>query len=321
MKSYHDLQVFSGNANPSLAQKMCEYLEIPMGDAYVGRFPDGEIDIKIRDDVRGSDVYVVQTTSTPVNDHVMELLLLIDTLKRASAERITAVIPYYGYARKDRKDEGRVPISAKLIADLITTAGADRVLTIDLHAAQIQGFFNVPVDHLFALPVFLKHFREMNIENVCVVAPDVGSIRLNRSLAKKLNCDLVIVDKRRHSGTETEVVNLIGDVRGKNAIICDDMISTGTSAVNATVAVRDRGAEHVYLCATHAVLCGNAVENLNGASALDRILITDTIPLNGKQIDRLEVCSIAPLLGEAVRRIHRSESVSCLFEADYRTLR
>jgi len=321
MERYHDLQVFSGNANPALAQKICEYLEIPLGDAVVARFPDGEIDIKIRDDVRGSDVFVLQTTSTPVNDHLMELLLLVDTLKRASAERITAVIPYFGYARKDRKDEGRVPISAKLVADLITAAGANRVLTIDLHAAQIQGFFNLPVDHLFALPVFLRYFREMNLDNVCVVAPDVGSIRINRALARRLSCDLVIVDKRRHSGSETEVVNLIGDVRGKDAILCDDMISTGTSAIKATEAVHARGARRIFVCATHAVLCGAAVENLNAANGLERILVTDTIPLNGKQVRNLEVCSIAPILGEAIQRIHRSESVSCLFEMDYKALR
>jgi ribose-phosphate pyrophosphokinase len=321
MPQYHDLQVFTGNANRELAEKVCDFLEIPLGEAHVGRFPDGEIDIKIKEDVRGSDVFVVQTTSTPVNEHLMELLLLIDTLKRASAGRITAVIPYFGYARKDRKDEGRVPISAKLVADLISAAGANRVLTIDLHAAQIQGFFNVPVDHLFALPVFLKHFREMNLTDVAVVAPDVGSIRLNRSLASKLNSDLVIVDKRRVSGTETHVVNLIGDVKGKNALICDDMISTATSIVNATVAVRDRGAKKIYLCATHPVLCADAPERLNATDGIEAILVTDTIRVSDTPVSRLRVCSIAPLLAEAIRRIHRSESVSYLFESDYKTLR
>jgi len=311
---YTDLVLFTGNSSPNLAHKVCEYLGVELGDAHVGRFPDGEIDIKIRRDVRGADVFVLQTGSSPVNDHILELLLLVDTLKRASAGRITAVIPYYAYARKDRKDEGRVPISAKLVADLITAAGANRVITVDLHAAQIQGFFDVPVDHLFALPVFLEYFESLRIPNVCVVAPDVGSIRLNRAFARRLECDLVIVDKRRVSGQETEVLNLIGDVRGRNCIICDDMISTGTSIVKATEAVRARGAEKVYLCATHPVLCGNAVQTLNAAEGVEGIVVTDTIPTDDKPVHRLRALSIAPLLGEAIRRIHRSESVSYLFE-------
>ncbi len=314
MEPYTDLVVFSGRSCEPLARSMCEYLGIPLGDAHVGRFPDGEIDIKIKRDVRGADVFVVQTGAHPVNDHILELLLLIDTLKRASAGRITAVIPYYAYARKDRKDEGRVPISAKLVADLISAAGANRVITVDLHAPQIQGFFDVPVDHLFAMKVFLDHFERLAIPNVCVVAPDVGSIRLNRAFARRLHCDLVIVDKRRVSGTETEVLNLIGDVRGKNCIICDDMISTGTSIVKATEAVRANGAEKVYLCATHPVLSGPAVQNLNGAEGVEKIIVADTVPTDDKPVERLEALSIAPLLGEAVRRIHRSESVSHMFD-------
>ncbi len=315
MVPYTDLVVFSGSSCEPLTESICAYLGIDRGDAHVGRFPDGEIDIKIRRDVRGADVFVVQTGADPVNDNILELLLLVDTLKRASAGRITAVIPYYAYARKDRKDEGRVPISAKLVADLISKAGTNRVITVDLHAAQIQGFFDVPVDHLFAMPVFLDHFQKLDIPNVCVVAPDVGSIRLNRAFARRLNCDLVIVDKRRKSGTETEVLNLIGDVDGRNCIIVDDMISTGTSIVRATEAVRSRGAEKVYLCATHPVLCGKAVENLNGAE-VERILVTDTLPTDGKPVDKLEALSVAPLLGEAIRRIHRSESVSHMFQKD-----
>lgn len=314
MEPYTDLVVFSGRSCEPLARNMCEYLGIPLGDAHVGRFPDGEIDIKIKRDVRGADVFVVQTGSHPVNDHILELLLLIDTLKRASAGRITAVIPYYAYARKDRKDEGRVPISAKLVADLISAAGANRVITVDLHAPQIQGFFDVPVDHLFAMKIFLDYFERLSVPNVCVVAPDVGSIRLNRAFARRLNCDLVIVDKRRVSGTETEVLNLIGDVKGKNCIICDDMISTGTSIVKATEAVRASGAEKVYLCATHPVLSGPAVENLNGVDGVEKIIVADTVPTSDKPVERLEALSIAPLLGEAVRRIHRSESVSHMFE-------
>lgn len=314
MIPYTDLVVFAGNSCRPLAKRICEYLEIPLGDADVQKFPDGEIDIKIRRDVRGADTFVVQTGANPVNDHILELLLLIDTLKRASAGRITAVIPYYPYARKDRKDEGRVPISAKLVADLISAAGANRVITVDLHAAQIQGFFDVPVDHLFAMPVILDYFQKMNIPDVCVVAPDVGSIRMNRAFARRLNCDLVIVDKRRKSGSETEVLNLIGEAEGKNCIICDDMISTGTSIVKATEAVRSRGANKVYLCATHPVLSGNAVANLNGAEGVEKIVVTDTLPVESKPVERLEALSIAPLLGEAIQRIHHSESVSYLFE-------
>ena len=312
--AYTDLIVFSGNSCRPLAERICQYLEIPLGDAHVDRFPDGEIDIKIRRDVRGADTFVVQTGADPVNGNIMELLLLIDTLKRASAGRITAVIPYYAYARKDRKDEGRVPISAKLVADLISAAGANRVITVDLHAAQIQGFFDVPVDHLFAMPVFLDYFKKLALDPVCVVAPDVGSVRMNRAFARRLNCDLVILDKRRVSGTETEVLNLIGDVDGKNCIICDDMISTGTSIVKATEAVRANGAEKVYLCATHPVLSGNAVETLNAAEGVEKIVVTDTIPVDNKPVDRLEALSMATLLGDVIGRIHRSESVSYLFE-------
>jgi ribose-phosphate pyrophosphokinase len=313
MDRYNDLQVFAGNANPALAEKICEYLDIPLGDAYVGRFPDGEIDIKINDDVRGSDVFVIQPTCAPVNENLVELVLMIDTLKRASAERVTAVMPYYGYARKDRKDEGRVPISAKLMADLLTTAGAQRILTLDLHATQIQGFFNIPVDHLYAATVILKHLKSLGLENLCVVAPDVGSIKLNRRYSRDLKGELAIVDKRRVTPQSAEVVNIIGAVTGKNVVIVDDMISTAGSIAEATKAVKGRGAKDVYLCATHPVLCGGAVEKLN-ALDIQKIIVTDTIPLGEKRVNNLEVLTIAPLLGEAIRRIHRSESVSYLFE-------
>ncbi len=313
MDRYNDLQAFAGSANPALAERICEYLDISLGDAYVGRFPDSEVDIKINDDVRGSDVFVIQPTCTPVNENLVELLLMIDTLKRASAERITAVIPYYGYARKDRKDEGRVPISAKLVADLLTTAGCQRVLTIDLHATQIQGFFNIPLDHLYAATVILKHLKSLKIDNLCVVAPDVGSIKINRRYSRDLKGELAIVDKRRLTPQSAEVVNLIGNVEGKNVVIVDDMITTAGSIVEAAIAVKAHGARDVYLCATHAVLCGGAVERLNSID-VQKIIVTDTIPLGEKNVKNLEVLSIAPLLGEAIRRIHRSESVSYLFE-------
>jgi ribose-phosphate pyrophosphokinase len=312
--SYNDtIRLISGTAHPVLADAVARELGIARCDAHVGRFPDGEIDIKINDDVRGSDVFVLQPTCQPVNENLVELLLMVDTLRRASAERITAVIPYYGYARKDRKDEGRVPISAKLVADLLTTAGANRVLTLDLHATQIQGFFNIPVDHLYAATVILKYLKGLKLENLCVVAPDVGSIKLNRRYSRDLKGELAIVDKRRVTPQSAEVVNIIGNVAGKNVVIVDDMISTGGSVTEAAKAVKSRGAKDVYLCATHPVFVGGAVEKLNRLDVV-KIVVTDTIPLGEKRVDHLEVLTIAPLLGEAIRRIHRSESVSYLFE-------
>jgi len=308
------LIVFSGGANRPLAQKVTQFLNLDPGKVEISRFPDGEIDMRILEDVRGADVYVLQPTCAPVNENLMELLILIDCLRRASAERITAVVPYYGYARQDRKAEGRVPISAKLVANLITAAGATRALSVDLHAPQIQGFFDIPMDHLYAAPVLLEHFKRLGLKDVTVVSPDVGGIKMARAYAKRLNADLAIVDKRRSGPTETEVMHVIGEVKNRNVILVDDMISTGTSITEAARHCRKEGAKEIYVCATHAVLAGKAVEKLAKAS-IKEVVVTDTIPLDGKEkeLPNLRVLTIANLLGEAIRRIHHSESVSTLF--------
>jgi ribose-phosphate pyrophosphokinase len=307
------LQVFTGSANTDLAKKICAYLDIHLGRAEFTRFPDGEIDVKVHDDVRGCDVFIVQPTCPPVNEHLMELLILIDCLRRASAERVTAVIPYFGYARQDRKAEGRVPITAKLVANLITTAGAARVLAIDLHAPQIQGFFDIPVDHLHAGKVILNHIQKLTIPNLVVVSPDVGGIKMARAYAKRLGADLAIVDKRRSGPKDVEAMHVIGEVAGRNAILVDDMISTGTSIAEAARTLRKHGALKVYLCATHPVLCADAIEKIRKAQP-DGTVVTDSIPLGPKAESGLfTVLSIDGLLGEAIRRIHRSESVSVLF--------
>ena len=308
------LQVFTGNANTELAKRVCARLELPLGEAVVSRFPDGEIDVKIKEDVRNRDVFILQPTCPPVNDSLMELLLLVDTVRRASASRVTAVIPYYGYARKDRKDEGRVPISAKVVANTITRCGADRVLTIDMHAAQIQGFYDIPVDHLYAKPVLLKALQAMKIAVPVVVTPDVGGIKMARAYAKALAADLAIVDKRRVSGSEIAVEHLIGEVEGRNVLIVDDMISTGGSISEAATIVRSHGAKTIVLAVTHAVLCGPAVERLEACPA-DTILVTDTIPRRGRSPRQLQVVSVAPLLARALRNLHDSKSLSILFEA------
>lgn len=309
-----DLLIFNGSAHPRLAQEICAYLRIQAGKATVGRFPDGEIDIKIENDVRGVDVYVVQPTCPPVNENLMELLLLIDCLKRASAERITAVIPYFGYARKDRKDEGRVPISAKLVANLIAQTGVDRVLTVDLHATQIQGFFDIPVDHLFASAVLGDYFRKLEIPDLVVVSSDVGGIKMARAYAKRLGGELAIVDKRRAGPAETEVMNLIGQVEGRNVLLIDDLISTAGTITDAAAAVKKHGAKSVWIAATHPVMCGQAWERL-GRAPIEKIVVTNTIPVQVPAGNRapIEVLSIAPLLGEAIRRIHLNLSVSALF--------
>jgi ribose-phosphate pyrophosphokinase len=308
------LVIFSGKANPPLAKKVSDSLGLELGKAEISRFPDGEIDLKITEDVRGADVYVIQPTCPPVNENLMELLILIDCLKRASAERITAVVPYFGYARQDRKAEGRVPISAKLVANLITAAGASRALSVDLHAPQIQGFFDIPTDHLYAAPVLIEHFRRLSLKDLTVVSPDVGGIKMARAYAKRLNAGLAICDKRRSGPTETEVMHVIGEVQKRNVVLVDDMISTGTSITEAARACRNNGARDIYICATHAVLAGSAVEKLSRAPVKE-VVVTDTIPLDGKekQLENLRVLSIANLLGEAIRRIHHSESVSSLF--------
>ncbi len=308
------LVAFTGRANPALGRKVCDYLNLNPGKVEITRFPDGEIDLKVLEDVRGADVYVIQSTCPPVNESLMELLILIDCLRRASAERITAVMPYFGYARQDRKAEGRVPISAKLVANLVTASGATRALSVDLHTDQIQGFFDIPMDHLYAAPVLVDHFRKLLLKETAVVTPDVGGIKMARAYAKRLSASLAICDKRRSGPTETEVMHVIGDVQDRNVILVDDMISTGTSISEAARVCRERGARDIFICATHAVLAGKAVERLQKAP-LKEIVVTDTIPLDGKaaELPNLRVLSIAPLLGEAIRRIHHSESVSSLF--------
>lgn len=306
------LVTVTGTANPSFAKDVCDYLDIPLTTSEVGRFPDGEIDVKILDDVRGSDVYVIQSTCPPVNDNLMEVLLLLDCLRRSSAERITAVLPYFGYARQDRKAEGRVPITAKLVADLVTQAGADRVLSMDLHAHQIQGFFSVPMDHLYAAPVMIDYFKKIDIPSLTVVSPDVGGIKMARAYAKRLSAGLAICDKRRNGPTDTDIVHVIGEVEGRNVLLVDDMISTGTSIVTAADACRKNGALDVYICATHPVLAGQAIEKL-GKALVKEIVVTDSIPIRDGILPNLKVLSVANLVGEAIRRIHKSESVSSLF--------
>ncbi len=308
----NSLLVFSGNANKPLAKKVCDYLSLPLGKIEISRFPDGEIDMKIMEDVRGADVYVIQPTCPPVNENLMELLIMVDCLRRASAERITAVIPYFGYARQDRKAEGRVPISAKLVANVITAAGVSRALAVDLHAAQLQGFFDIPMDHLYAAPVLVDYFRRLDLKDLTIVSPDVGGIKMARAYAKRLDADLAIVDKRRSGPTEIEAMHVIGEVKDRNVILVDDMISTATSITEAARVCRKKGAKDIWICGTHAVLAGKAVEKLQKAPVKE-VVVTDTIPLDGKEFPNLRVLSIANLLGEAIRRIHHSESVSSLF--------
>jgi len=310
------MKVFCGTGSRRLTERICRHLAIRLGDALVERFADGETRVKINEDVRGADVFVVLSTCPPVNDNLMELLLLVDALRRASSERINAVIPYFGYARQDRKDEGRVPISAKLVANMIVTAGCDRVLALDLHAAQLQGFFDIPVDHLYAGPVMTRYFRRLAIPDLTVVAPDVGSSKLARGYAKRLKATLAIVDKRRVSDRDTEVLSVIGDVKGRNVLLIDDMISTAGSITQAAKAVKELGAEDVYLAATHAILCGTAMERLD-AAPIKQMVVTDSIPIPAdRERDYLKVLTVSRLLGEAILRIHHAESVSKLFEID-----
>jgi ribose-phosphate pyrophosphokinase len=311
----NNIKIFTGNSNVALVEKVCDYLSIPLGNATVGRFPDGEIDVKVDEDVRGSDIFIIQPTCSPVNDSLAELLILIDCFKRASSARITAVLPYYGYARKDRKDEGRVPITAKLVANLITEAGADRVLTMDLHAAQIQGFFDIPVDHLLAFPVISEYYREKDLSDFVVVSPDVGGIKIARQYSNHLNMRLAVVDKRRMGPEEIEVGFVIGDVEGRNAIIIDDLIATGGSICQAARVLKEKGAKDIYVGATHPVLCGAAVEKLSEAP-IKEIAVTDTIPLSdhAKSLGaKIKVLSVSSLLGEAIKRIHTNMSISSMF--------
>lgn len=313
----NNLKVFSGRANIPLAEKIAHHLGDPLGKITLANFPDGEISVRIEEDVRGRDVFIVQPTCPPVNENLMELLVMLDAFKRASAGRVTAVIPYYGYARQDRKDVGRVPITAKLVANLLTTSGADRVLTLDLHAAQIQGFFDIPVDHLHAAPVIDAYIRGLDIppRDLVVLSPDEGAIKKALIHQKKVGGALTIVDKRRTSATETRQANLIGaPLEGKVAVIFDDMISTGGSVIGAARVAQAHGARQLYACATHAVLCGKAIENLREAP-ITQIVVTDSIPLPPyKMLPKIKVLSVAPLLADAIKRIHLNESVSKLFE-------
>jgi ribose-phosphate pyrophosphokinase len=309
-----ELKIFSGNANLALAQEISAYLGQNLGEATVSSFSDGEVRVKIDENVRGADVFVVQSCCQPVNDSLMELLIIIDALKRSSANRITAVIPYFGYARQDRKDQPRVPITAKLVADLITTAGADRVLTMDLHAGQIQGFFNVPVDHLYALPVLLDYVKKQKISDLVVVSPDAGGVERARAFAKRIQANLAIIDKRREGPNQAQIMNIIGDIKGKSVLLLDDMIDTAGTIVQGAQACVDQGAREVWTACTHAVLSGPALERLR-ESCIAHVVATNTIPLRGKDqaCPKLLQLSVAPLLGEAIRRIHEDESVSSLF--------
>jgi ribose-phosphate pyrophosphokinase len=309
------IQLFSGNSNKKLAKEIADYLSIPLGKATVGRFSDGEIMVQINENVRGSDVFVIQSTCMPVNEHIMELLLMIDALKRASAGRITAVIPYYGYARQDRKVQPRVPISSRLVADLITAVGVNRVLTIDLHAGQIQGFFDIPVDHLYASPVLAGYVKKNYLNDLVVVSPDAGGVERARAFAKRINASLAIIDKRREKANVSEVMNVIGDVKNKDAILFDDMVDTAGTITKAVSAIKEKGARKIIAACTHAVLSGSAIDKINN-SGLKELIVTNTIPLDRKQkkCKKLTVLSVAALLGEAIKRIHEESSVSSLFE-------
>jgi len=309
-----DLRLFTGRANPHLADGICRYLGIEMGRIEVSDFSDGEIFVQIQENIRGQDVFIVQSTCQPVNHHLMELLIMADACKRASAARITAVMPYYGYGRQDRKDRPRVPISAKLVADLISTAGFDRVLAVDLHAGQLQGFFNVPVDNLYASPVLVEYFRQRSYEDLVIVSPDAGGVERARAFAKHLHGSLCIIDKRREAKNVAKIMNIIGDVMGRDVLIVDDMVDTAGTLIEATHALLEAGARRVFAGATHAVLSGPAMQRL-ADSKLEELVVTNTIPLRGKEElwDRIRVLPVAPLLGEAIRRIHWDESVSSLF--------
>jgi ribose-phosphate pyrophosphokinase len=306
------LRLFSGSANRPLAEAICEYLGTELGDATVTQFADGETSVRINENIRGSDIFLFQPTFAPANN-LMELLVMIDAARRASAGRVTAVIPYFGYQRQDRKDQPRVPITAKLVANLITTAGADRVMTMDLHSAQIQGFFDIPFDHLYAAPVLMDYYLHLNIPDLTVVAPDIGSVKMARAYAKRLSAGLAIVDKRRPRPDAVEMMNVIGDVEGRNVVIFDDVVSTGSTLVEAAEAVKRAGAKDVYAGCTHGILCGDAVERIRKSSVRE-LVVTDSIPHDPlKLAPSIKMLSVAGLLGEAIRRIHDEESLSSLF--------
>ncbi len=311
----HDrLKIFTGNANPALAQEIVEALGMEISVCQVKQFADGEIYLQIKENVRGADVFIIQPTCTPVDRNLMELLLMMDAMKRASAERITAVLPYYGYARQDRKDKPRVPISARLVAALLETAGADRILALDLHAAQIQGFFDIPVDHLFATPVLIDYFRTINIPDMTVVSPDAGGVERARAFAKRLNSPLAIIDKRREEANVAEVMNVVGEVEGRNCLLVDDLIDTAGTLVKGAEALLQQGATSVSACATHAVLSGEAIARIE-ESQLKEVVVTNSIPLSeeARKSSRVKSLSVAKLLAEAIRSIHEETSVSVLF--------
>ncbi|MFC1709468.1 ribose-phosphate diphosphokinase [Candidatus Omnitrophota bacterium] len=310
------MMLFTGNSNKKLAQDIASQLKFKLSSAIVTRFSEGEIRVQIQDNVRGKDVFVIQPTCPPVNENLMELLIMIDALRRASAWRITAVMPYYGYARQDRKDRPRVPITAKLVANLLTNTRADRILTMDLHAGQIQGFFDIPLDHLYAVNVFVDYFKKKKLDNLVVVAPDVGGIKMARAYAKRLEAKLAILDKRRISPESAKVMHLLGDVKGKKAIIVDDLIATGGSLVEAISALHKQGVKEIYAAITHGILSGNAIEKIE-KSYLKELLIADTIPLpSSVKTKKIKVLSVAEVLADAIKRIHMEQSISCLFDHD-----
>ncbi|MEG0924424.1 MAG: ribose-phosphate diphosphokinase [Anaerovoracaceae bacterium] len=312
--AFSDYKVFTGNSHTELAEEIASIMGKPLGKATVTKFSDGEISVNLWESVRGIDVYIVQSTCNPVNDNLMELLIMIDAMKRASAGRINAVLPYYGYARQDRKAKARDPITAKLVADLIVAAGADRVVSMDLHANQIQGYFNIPVDHLVGMPILAKHFKEKNLEDVVIVSPDHGSVTRARNMAEYLNCPIAIVDKRRPEPNKSEIMNIIGNIENKNCIIIDDMIDTAGTITNAANAIKDLGAKAVYACATHPVLSGPAVERLE-KSTIEELVLLNTAPLSeDKKIDKMTFLSVAPLFAEAMTRIFTNGSISKLFD-------
>jgi ribose-phosphate pyrophosphokinase len=308
------ISLLTGNSNPSLARAICRHLGLKLDHVVADRFPGGEIHVQIQDNIRGKDVFIIQSVCGQPNDSLMELLILIDAARRASAARITAVLPFYGYARQDRKDKPRVPITAKLVANLLVSSGAGRILTLDLHAGQIQGFFDIPVDHLFSINVLVKYFLKKKLKNLVVVSPDVGGLKLARAYSKLLNAPLAIVDKRRESSSKTKVLHVIGEVKGKNVVLVDDLVSTGSSLVEAVKGLKDHGCLDVYASIVHPVLAGPAVERIQ-KSQMKELVVSDSIPISaGKKIRKIKVLSVAPLLGEAVKRIHNSQSVSSLFK-------
>ncbi|NOZ63624.1 MAG: ribose-phosphate pyrophosphokinase [Caldiserica bacterium] len=311
-KDKDGIKIFTGNAHRELAEEISRYVDIPLGDAFVGTFSDGETQVKINESVRGKDIFLIQPTCPPVNHNLMELLILLDAFRRASARKITAVIPYYGYARQDRKVQPRVPISSKLVANLITQAGADRVLVMDLHAGQIQGFFDIPVDHLYAAPLLVDYIKKKNLSDLTIVAPDPGGVERARAFAKRLEASLAIVDKRRPEPNVSQVMHIVGEIKDRNVFIIDDMIDTGGTIIQAAQTIKEKGARAVYCCATHPVFSGRAVENLEN-SVFEEVVVTNSIPKKEQEYKKITVLSVASLLGEAILRVYKGASISSLF--------